>query len=138
VPLSGPGYDLFKTNLLGLGSQIQNASQYVGHPYTIGDFDALTIMALAMVKANSTSPKDYNSHITKVTAPSSGATVVHNYADGLSALKAGKTIQYVGASGPLVFNKYHSAGRAFSYDDYDPSTQSMNPTSVIPGAALNS
>jgi peroxiredoxin family protein len=122
---------------MGLGSQVQDPGQYIGHPYTIGDFDAVTIMALAMVAANSTSSKVYNSYVTKVTAPSAGATVVHNYADGLSALKAGKTIQYVGASGPLVFNKYHSAGRAFSYDDYDPTTQAMNPTTVIPGTALN-
>jgi len=137
VPLSGTGYDLFKTSLLGLGSQVQDPGQYVGQPYTIGDYDSVIIMALAMTAANSTSPRKYNSFITKVTAQSSGATVVHSYSDGLAALKAGKTIQYVGASGPLVFNKYHSAGRAFSYDDYDPNAQSMNPTSVIPGTALS-
>ena len=137
VPLSGSGYDLFKTSLLSLGSQVQDPGQYVGQPYTIGDYDSVIIMALAMTAANSTSPKKYNGFITKVTAQSSGATVVHSYADGLTALKAGKTIQYLGASGPLVFNKYHSAGRAFSYDDYDPASKSMNPTSVIPGTALN-
>jgi hypothetical protein len=102
----------------------------------IGDYDAVNIMALAMTTANSTSSKTYNSFITKVTDQSSGATVVHNYADGLAALKAGKTIQFVGASGALIFNKYHSAGRAFSYDDYDPATKNMTSSSVIPGTAL--
>jgi ABC-type branched-subunit amino acid transport system substrate-binding protein len=137
VPLTGTGYDLFKTSLLGLASKVQDPGQYVGQPYTIGDYDSVVITALAMTAANSTSPKTYNGFITKVTAQSSGATVVHNYADGLKALKDGKTIQYVGASGPLVFDKHHSAGRAFSFDDYDPTSKSMNPSSVIPGTALN-
>jgi hypothetical protein len=61
---------------------------------------------------------------------------VHTYADGVAAIKAGKKIQYVGASGPLIFDRYHSAGRAFSYDVYDPASKAMNPTAVIPGAAL--
>jgi hypothetical protein len=136
VSLSGAGYDLYKTKLLGLGSQVQDPGSYTGHPYAIADYDAVNIMALAMTAANSASPKTYNSFITKVTNQSSGATVVHTYADGLAALKAGKTIQYIGASGPLVFNKYHSAGRGFSYDDFDPATKNMITTSVIPGTAL--
>jgi ABC-type branched-subunit amino acid transport system substrate-binding protein len=137
VGLSGPGYDLYKTSLLGLGSKVQDPGQWAGHPYVLGDYDAVNIMALAMVAANSTSPKNYNSFITKVTNQSPGATVVHNYADGLAALKAGKTIQFVGASGQLIFNQYHSAGRAFSYADYDPASKSMKSISVIPGTALN-
>jgi branched-chain amino acid transport system substrate-binding protein len=136
VSLSGAGYDLYKSKLLGLGSQVQDAGSYTGHPYAIADYDAVNIMALAMTAANSASPKTYNSFITKVTDQSSGATVVHTYADGVAALKAGKTIQFVGASGPLVFNKYHSAGRGFSYDDFDPATKNMITTSVIPGTAL--
>jgi hypothetical protein len=63
--------------------------------------------------------------------------VVHSYADGLAALKAGRTIQYVGASGALIFNKYHSAGRAFAYESYDPADKSMKSSFVIPGTALN-
>jgi branched-chain amino acid transport system substrate-binding protein len=137
VSLSGPGYDLYKTTLQGLASQIQDSGQWAEHPYVIGDFDSLSIMALAMTAANSTSPTTYNSYITKVTEQSSGATVVHTYVEGVAALKAGKTIQYVGASGSLVFNQYHSAGRAFSYADYDPASKSMKSISVIPGTALN-
>jgi hypothetical protein len=135
VKLSGTGYDLYKQELLAQSGPIKNPSQYVGQPYAISDFDAVAITALAMTMAKSTTPSVYNADITKVTA--AGGTVVHTYKDGLAALKAGKTIQYVGASGPLVFNKYHSAGRAFSYDVYDPKAKAMNPTAVIPGTALN-
>ncbi len=137
VALSGPGYDLYKQWLMTLGSQVKDPSQYAGHPYAISDYDAVNITALAMVEANSAKPTAYNSAITKVTAAAPGAAVVHNYADGLSALKAGKQIQYVGASGPLIFNQFHSAGRAFSYDEYDAASKSMVPKTVIPGTALN-
>jgi len=137
VALSGPGYDLYKQWLGTLGAQVKDPSQYLGHPYAISDYDAVNITALAMVAANSTRPTAYNSFIPKVTATAAGAVVVHSYADGLSALKAGKQIQYVGASGPLIFNQFHSAGRAFSYDEYDAASKSMVPKSVIPGTALN-
>ncbi len=135
VSFTGPAYDLYKSSLLAQ-TQVRNASQYVGQPYAISDFDAVTITALAMVMAKSTDPSTYNQDITKVTAASSGATVVTSYADGLAALKAGKTIQYVGASGPLIFDQYHSAGRAFSFDQYDPASKSMASVTVIPGTAL--
>jgi ABC-type branched-subunit amino acid transport system substrate-binding protein len=136
VDLSGPGYELYKKWLLTLGGQVDKPEQYVGHPYAISDYDAVNITALAMNMANSTDPTKYNAFITKVTAASTGATVVNGYADGLAALKAGKQIQYVGASGPLVFDQYHSAGRAFSYDVYDPTTKSMISKTIIPGTAL--
>jgi hypothetical protein len=135
VSFSGAGYDLYKRELLSLGAKVKNPDQYIGHPYAISDFDAVAITALAMTMAKSTSPSVYNADVTKVTAP--GGTVVHTYAQGLAALKAGKKITYVGASGPLVFNKYHSAGRAFSYDDYDAANKSMKAVTVIPGTALN-
>jgi ABC-type branched-subunit amino acid transport system substrate-binding protein len=137
VSLSGPGYNLYKTSLLGLGSGVQNPGQFGGNPFAIGDFDSVVIMALAMIDANSTSPQTYNASITKVTDHSPGATVVHNYADGLAALKVGKAIQYAGASGALIFNPFHSAGRAFAYADYDPAAKTMTTSFVIPGTALS-
>jgi ABC-type branched-subunit amino acid transport system substrate-binding protein len=136
VEFSGPGYDLYKQSLGNLGGQVRDANQYVGHPYAISDFDAVAITALAMTMANSSKGSDYNADIAKVTAQSAGATVVHTYAEGIAALKAGKTIQYVGASGPLVFDKYNSAGRAFAYFEYDPASKSMISKAVIPGTAL--
>jgi hypothetical protein len=135
VGLSGPGYDLYKHWLLTLSGKVGDPGQYVGQTYAISDYDAVNITALAMVAAKSTSPSVYNSFVTKVTAP--GGVVVHGYAAGLAALKAGKRIQYAGASGPLVFNAYHSAEREFSYDTFDSATKSMTPVSIISGTALN-
>jgi hypothetical protein len=73
-----------------------------------------------------------------VTAAAPGAVQVHSYGQGRKELKAGKQIQYVGAGGTLPFNQYHSAERAFSYDNYDAASKSMTPVLVIPGSALNS
>ena len=36
-----------------------------------------------------------------------------SYAAGKSALAAGKQIQYVGAGGPIVFNRWHNSTGAF-------------------------
>ena len=137
VGLTGAGYNAYKQTLMSLKKQIPGASDLVGHPYAIADYDAVQITALAMVAAKSTVPAKYQQFISKVTNQVKGATVVHTYAQGVAALKAGKTIQYVGASGPLVFNKYHSAGRAFSYDRYDAKSASFVPKTIIPGTAFN-
>lgn len=136
VPPTSPSHTVYATWLMKQ-SKVQNPSQYLQHPYAIADYDAINITALAMVEAKSTAPTAYNKFIVKVTAPSAGATVVHSYAEGLAALKAGQQIQYVGAGGSLPFNRYHSAERAFSYDTYDPAGKSMNPVTVIPGSVLN-
>jgi branched-chain amino acid transport system substrate-binding protein len=83
----------------------------VGPPASL--YDGMNILALAMLEAKSTLGTVYNSHITDVVAAKSGATVVHNFADGKAALSKGKTIQYVGVIGPVVFNKYHNCAGEF-------------------------
>jgi branched-chain amino acid transport system substrate-binding protein len=136
VDPSGTAYDQYKTALLGLGSQIKQPEQYVVHSYSIADYDAVLIMALAMIEAKSTSPTDYRPSIRKVTAASSGAAVVHTYAEASRALSDGRTIQYVGASGVLALDRYQSAPRSFGVFQYSPADQAMHAATVIPGAAI--
>lgn len=69
-------------------------------------YDGTIIAALAMDEAHSTSGPAINRAVRKVTDP--GGTKVYTYAEGLRALKAGKRITYVGASGPFYYNKYHN------------------------------
>jgi ABC-type branched-subunit amino acid transport system substrate-binding protein len=137
VPPTSPSHTVYANWLLKQGGKVKDPSQYLQHPYAIADYDAINITALAMVEAKSTAPTAYNKFIIKVTAPTPGAVQVHSYAEGLAALKAGKQIQYLGAGGTLPFNQYHSAERAFSYDNYDPAGKSMTPVTVIPGSVLN-
>lgn len=69
-------------------------------------YDGIIIAALAMDEAHSTSGPAIIKAVPKVTGP--GGTKVYTYAAGLKALKAGKRITYIGASGPFYYNKYHN------------------------------
>jgi branched-chain amino acid transport system substrate-binding protein len=81
-------------------------------------YDGVNVMALAMIAAKSTNPADFDSDITKVTEPGPGKTVVNTFAAGKAALHAGKQIQYVGAGGPIVFNRWHDSTGAFEAARY--------------------
>src|SRR5580704_7247019 len=61
---------------------------------------------LASDKAGTTTGPTYAKDIPLVTSPP--GTVVYSYAQGLSDLKAGKKINYDGASGNMDYNTYHN------------------------------
>lgn len=103
-----PGTKLFNKALLA-SPQVTSPKTWLGQEYATTPYDAVAIYALAMTEANSTNPSVFNKDILSVTAPGKGKKVVYTYAAGLKALKAGDKIQYVGASGPTIFNKWHNA-----------------------------
>lgn len=107
APATAPGQAYFN-------SQWTKADPKGGAPvppqYSL--YDGLNIMALAMDESHSTVPSVYVKYIKRVTY-NPGGEVVSNYAQGLAALKAGKKIQYEGASGQLVFNKYNWPPQGF-------------------------
>lgn len=84
------------------------------NPFVAANYDGVIAFALAMEAAKSVDPTVYTGYIRKVTTPGGGATVVSTYAEGVAALKAGKTIDYVGASGSMVFNQYNTANRPYA------------------------
>jgi hypothetical protein len=75
-------------------------------------------MALAMIMAKTPDPSFYNKYITQVVADTPGATEVHSYKEGMDALAAGKTIRFVGASGPITMDQYHNSSGAFELVGY--------------------
>ena len=85
------------------------ASEAQINPFAITYYDGMIGMALAMVAAKSVKPSVFNSYMSKVCNPGSGKTVVYTFAQGVKALKAGKQIQYYGATGLINFNKYHNS-----------------------------
>lgn len=107
APGPSPGYDLFKKELLSLGSAVQKPAQYVTDTTTMADYDFVTIASLAMTAAKSTDASVWRRDISKVTDPS--GTTVYTYAQGVRALKAGKSVRYSGAGGVILFNKYQNA-----------------------------
>jgi branched-chain amino acid transport system substrate-binding protein len=69
-------------------------------------YDATIALALAIDKAGSTSGTTYAADIPLVTSPP--GTAVYSYQQGLTDLKAGKKINYDGASGNMDYNQFHN------------------------------
>jgi len=118
APASGPAYDVENTELLASGSEIPQPDQWSADPYTETDYDAVIMMALAMLMAKTPDPSFYNQYISQVVAP--GGTEVHSYAEGMAAIAAGKKITYVGAGGAISLDKYHNSSGAFEVVGYAP------------------
>ena len=106
----GPGWQVYDAALKSLKgiSGLSNPGQYFNDSYSQTFYDAVTDLALAMIASKSSDPSVLNSWILRLTAPHPGAVVVHTYAAGRAALLAGKSIQYIGVSGPQRYNKYHN------------------------------
>lgn len=118
APTTGPSWETFNKNLLA-SAKVSKPDQWSSDSYTMGNYDAVTIMALAATAAKSVDPSAFNASITAVTTQSTpGAKVVHSYAEGVAALKAGDTIAYVGAAGVIDFNSWHNSSGGFEIAAY--------------------
>lgn len=113
-----PATKTFNKALLASASQVTTVKTWIGQEYATTPYDAVIILSLAMTEAHSTDPAVFNKDILAVTAPGHGKKIVYSYAAGVKALKAGKKIQYIGASGPTIFNKYHDAFGEFGVYRY--------------------
>jgi hypothetical protein len=119
APTGGAAWQVYNKNLLA-STLVPKPAQWSSDSYTMTDYDGVIVMALAAAAAKSTSPAVWNKFIPQVTTASSSATVVHSYAEGIAALKAGKQIQYVGAAGIIAFNQYHNSSGGFEVAAYQP------------------
>jgi branched-chain amino acid transport system substrate-binding protein len=113
APPRGPGWAAYNGALLSSTAQVKNAKQYTADPYAMDPYDGAVIMALAMLQAHSVNPSVFNSHIPDITQPRSGAVTVHTFAQGKAELAAGHQIRYIGAMGPVDFNRYHNSTGGF-------------------------
>jgi branched-chain amino acid transport system substrate-binding protein len=98
-------------------------------------WDSINLMALAMQAAKSTDPSVFRPWIVKLASPSAGAVVVHDFAQGKAALGHGKTIQYVGATGQISFDKWQNSPGAFEIVSSDGSTKVATYTAAQISAA---
>ena len=69
-------------------------------------YDATIALALAIDKAGTTNGPAYAKDISLVTSPP--GTAVYDYKTALADLKAGKKINYDGASGNMDYNQFHN------------------------------
>lgn len=82
-------------------------------PVELADYgyDALNVLALACDAANSTNGDAVGAKMRTVANPP--GTTVYDYNTGYTALKAGKKINYDGASGPMDFNSHNNVFGGF-------------------------
>lgn len=109
-PVANPAVKAFNNAVLAVKNKLAKpVTQWENNSFSEAGYDAVLTLALAMDAAKSTDGAVYNKYITQVTAPGAGKQVVYTYAAGKAALAAGHQIQYIGASGPILFNKYHNS-----------------------------
>jgi ABC-type branched-subunit amino acid transport system substrate-binding protein len=132
APTSGPAWTTYNTALLASAAKVPMPSQWSQDPFSMAAYDGVVMYALAMNAAHSTDPHVFNSDILGVTTAMNGAVVVNSYADGLRALKAGKHIQYLGATGPIVFDQHHNSPGEFDVVRYTSPTQQQILVTILP------
>jgi len=120
APASGAGWQAYNKAMLASPGVPKPAKQWSADSYSMVDYDGLIVMALAATAAKSTSPAVWNKSIPAVTTASPGAVVVHSYAAGVAALNAGKKIDYVGATGIIVWDQWHNSTGGFEVTGYQP------------------
>jgi branched-chain amino acid transport system substrate-binding protein len=133
APSQGPAWDAYNTELLASAAAIPQPDQWSQDPYTETDYDAVIVMALAMLMAKTPDPAFFNKFVATVVADTPGATEVHTFKEGMDALAAGNTIHYVGAGGPIVLDKYHNSSGAFELVGY--AADGSNPQLDVVSAA---
>lgn len=110
TPSATPALTAYESAVKASASKVPSpASQWDGNPYSQAFYDGVIVQALAMEAAHSIKPSVYNNYIQKVTSPGAGKVKVYTFAQGKSELAQGKQIEYIGASGPVVFDQYHNS-----------------------------
>ena len=128
---NGVGFVTFAKAAAAAGANgFQKSNAFVAATY-----DGVIAFALAMNVANSTKPSDYVSKIAAITSPKKGGVVVHTYKAALAALKKGEKFQFKGASGALIFDKWHTANRGYVAQSYGAKSQSWTNSATIPRIA---
>ncbi|MDQ2805115.1 MAG: ABC transporter substrate-binding protein [Pseudomonadota bacterium] len=131
-----PGVAVYNRDVQHVANRLPSPlSQFQNNPFIEANRDALIMFALAMTAAKSTDPAVANQKVIDVTAPGPTKTRVYSYADGVAALKAGKAIQFIGASGEIKFNRYHNAFGDQSMEVVSPEGGEVG-AAVIPAAQI--
>jgi branched-chain amino acid transport system substrate-binding protein len=132
VPATGAGYRGFQSALLA-DKGVVNPRQYASSPFCASYYDSVNLLVLAMIKAKTTA-SSYNKAIPSVT---NGTKEVNNFVEGAAALKAGKSIKYVGVVGPISFDKYHNSTGQFAVVGFGSNGAASAPLTIVTAAQLS-
>ena len=114
APATGPAHDLFLAQLQAAAAKVTKPlAQWETDSFSEAAWDSINIMSLAMLLAKNTNPVVWNSYIPRVTNPGPGHVIVHDFAQGKQAILAGKQITYIGATGPVTFDRFQNSPGQF-------------------------
>lgn len=130
TPTSGHTWDVFDHALLAVRG-VPDPGSHAISPYCESYYDNVNMLALAMIAAKSSSGPNYNRFLKIITQPDPKATVVHTFAQGVAALRAGKPIRYVGVIGPIDFDKWRNSIVGFQVVKFTGSGPTTKPISFI-------
>jgi branched-chain amino acid transport system substrate-binding protein len=133
---SGPAYSEFITNLNAAASTFADAPKYKQRGSTLHLYDGIIMTALAMLATNSADPTVYNPKIKDIANGVSGATVVNTFKDGAAAIKAGKSIRFVGAGGENNFDQYNNSQSGYILVNYDAQGNEVKVGELTPAQTL--
>lgn len=133
VTPKGPGFATYKKAETSstVAAKVTNPAQDATTAYTVADYTAGVIAALAMTEAKTTNPEVWNKKVLSIANGTPGAVTVHTYAAGLKAIKQGKKVHYLGAYGAFDFNKYQNGQGAFQIFSYNPKSKSETVVGTI-------
>ncbi len=100
APDEGPAWDYYKP-VASASAQAEVIGD-VSNSYAIQYYDLLISTALAIEAAGSTEAKAWTEAMFKVTGGE--GEVVHSYAEGIAAIRAGKDINYEGVTGSMNYS----------------------------------
>jgi branched-chain amino acid transport system substrate-binding protein len=136
TPTSGYSWNIFDHALLAVRG-VPDPGSHARSPYCQSYYDDVNMLALAMIAAKSTSGPKYDRFLRTVTQPDPAATVVHTFAQGVAALRAGKPIRYVGAVGPVDFDRWRNSIVGFQVVRFTGAGPVTKPVLLISPAQLS-
>jgi branched-chain amino acid transport system substrate-binding protein len=114
APTTGAAHSLWLAQLHAAAAGVTKPlAQWENDSFSEAAWDSINIMSLAMEMAKNTSPVLWSSFIPKVTAAGPGHVIVHDFAEGKQAILAGKPITYIGATGPVTFDRFQNSPGQF-------------------------
>lgn len=125
--VSGKANNVFMAGFRKLGSATVKAGVLSGANYA---YDAVITLALAETYAKTLKGSTVAKDMTMVTNPP--GTMCYTYPSCVALLKAGKKINYEGASGSIDYNKYHN-----TFGPYAPFVANAKTGVVVQGTPLS-
>ena len=135
-PTTGPAQVAWIAALKLVQTKVpQPAKQWTYNSYAQSAWDSVNLMALAMQAAKSTTPSVYTRFIVKVANGSPGAVLVYSFAQGKKELLAGKSIEYVGATGAIHLDRYNNSPGLFEMAS--PNGNATTTVAILTAAQVN-